>query len=146
MLFLVSYGVFINASMILVEESTINYRLKPEKAEFRQGCGYNSKMFESVYNSTGVVSAFDNVGMQIKTMVITREKKEYKGEYFLKGGNGRIKKILFSPNKLVFKVNLSSEDTLIINQNYFSGWHSTQGKVIDCDGLLGFSFKKDRLN
>ncbi|MBN1913924.1 MAG: hypothetical protein JW788_05940 [Candidatus Omnitrophica bacterium] len=139
---LVFYGVFTNASMILVKESTKDYRLKAEKSEFSQGCTEYGKMFESVYNNTGVLNAFDNVGDQIEPRVISCEQREYKGEYFLKDENGSVERRLFSPNKLVFKVDLSSQDTLIINQNYFPGWHSTQGKVVNSDGLLGVQLQK----
>lgn len=142
MLTLVSYGVFSNASKMFMEEGTIDYRLRPEKAEFTQSFEDNNKMFESIYNNRGIVNAYDNVGDQIKTMVITRQKEEYNGEYFLKAGNGKVKKLLFSPNKLVFNVDLFSEDALIINQNFFSGWHSTMGSIINSDGLLGVRLKK----
>jgi len=155
MLFLVYYGVFSNASKIFsTEECIINYRLNPGKAEFTQSfednklestydnTGNNQRLFESIYNNTGVVNAFDNIGVQIKRVVIARQEKDYKGEYFLKKGNGRVNEILFSPNRLVFKADLFSDDTLIINQNYFPGWHSTQGRVINSDGLLGVRLKK----
>jgi hypothetical protein len=143
LLFMIFFNVFLSANKIFKDGvSTINYNLKDTKTEFFQTIGDHRKMFDSVHNNQGVVYGYDSIGNQIKIKVIPREYKEYKGEYFLTDEMGKIDKVYFSPNLLRFSVNLSDEDTLVINQNYFPGWRSSTGKVINHNGLIGIPLKK----
>ena len=49
---------------------------------------------------------------------------DYKGEVYLLNNKGTIAVTSFSPNKIKVKVDASEADTLLINQNYFQGWHA----------------------
>ena len=133
--------IFSYANEIFKTRPVITYHLDGYPREFAQHIGVPGKIFEMVYNGEGIVSAkahlfLDTIGGQIDKKVLARQEMGYRGEYYLKKGMGQLEQIRFSPNKLVFKLHLEDNDTLVINQNYFPGWHSSRGKVKSCDGLL----------
>lgn len=138
----VSYDAFIGASKIFKEKTLIKYRLDSQENAFSQASGDYTKMFESVYNNKGVLNGFDSIGNQIQTAVIPSEHKDYKGEYYLANETGRVEELLFSPNRLKFNVNAEKNDILVINQNYFPGWRSSAGRIINYNGLIGVTVKK----
>ena len=120
---------------------TIIYHLDNHPREFTQRNCSPGKIFEIINNGGGAISTraiffMDTIGGQINKKVLTREEIDYKGEYYLRNGMGQTEQIFFSGNKLVFKLHLVDNDTLVINQNYFPGWHSSRGKVKSCSGLL----------
>ncbi len=47
----------------------------------------------------------------------------YQGEVYLKNGVGTVKINTWTPNRFTIEVNISSPDFLVINQNYYKGWH-----------------------
>lgn len=141
--FLVLSNVFIYASKIFFEKATIKYNLNNSKNRFTQGTGNHRKMFESIYNNEGIVYGYDSIGNQIKTKVIPRQSRDYKGEYFLVHGFGKIEQAVFSPDRLKFRVSLNKDDILVINQNYFPGWRSAKGRIISYNGLIGASLNKE---
>jgi len=100
-------------------------------------------MYESVYNNQGVINGYDSIGNQIKIMAIPKESENYQGEYFLKNGFGKVNKFLFSPNLFNFDLHVYADDILVINQNYFPGWHASSGKIIDYGGLIGIALSKE---
>jgi len=60
---------------------------------------------------------------------------KYKGEaYFLDPQNSA--SVDFHPNSMGIQVDIRTPDTLVINQNYHSGWHTNRGKLTNRDGLL----------
>lgn len=140
--FIISFNIFNNAYKISKGRTIIKYNLANRENNFSQTTGDPRKMFETVYNDQGVVYAHDSFGNQMSTKVIPREYQNYKGEYFLGNTFGNVSQRFFSPNKLIYKVNIYKDDILVINQNYFSGWRSSVGKVINYNGLVGVPIKK----
>ncbi|MBZ9577933.1 hypothetical protein KJA13_02755 [Patescibacteria group bacterium] len=134
---LISFNVFNCARKIFKESTIIRYNLSNRESAFSQSSGNSKKMFESIYNNQGLVYGYDNIGSQIQTKVIPRERQGYRGEYFLLNNSGKVEQIYFSANKLKFSIAVEEEDILVINQNYFPGWHSFQGQVINHRGLIG---------
>jgi hypothetical protein len=61
----------------------------------------------------------------------------YRGEYYLLGP-GEVVETLWTPNRLVYEVNVSVPSSLVVNQNYYPGWHlsSGNGELYSKNGLL----------
>jgi len=142
-LFLISFNAFICAGKIFKERPIMEYKFDNQMEEFFQTRGDAKKMFATIYNNKAVVYGYDTFGNQIQTKVIPKGCKDYRGEYFLEGDSGEARQSFFSPNKLKFNINLYQDDVLIINQNYFSGWRSSAGKVINYGGLIGIPVSKN---
>lgn len=139
-IFSVCFSVFICAGEIPKkwEKNKNWYDLRDSKKEFYQAPGENKKMFEAIFNNRGFLyNMDDSIGEQIRTKALPRGHGNYRGEYFLLNGFGKVKQDFFSPNRLKFNVEADKDDILVINQNYFPGWHSTVGKVINQNGLIG---------
>jgi len=64
---------------------------------------------------------------------------DYRGEVYLLNNKGTAELTYFSPNKLIVNINANEPDTLIINQNYFKGWHvkNSDKKIYEHKGLPG---------
>lgn len=60
----------------------------------------------------------------------------YMGEIYIVGGSGTAKIVEFTPNRIDAEVNLTSDSTLVLNQNYYDGWYSNAGLVESYNGLL----------
>ena len=121
------------------------YHLVVPDGEFYQTKGNPERMFETVYQGHAGISNTDRldvIGNQIKTRVLARENQGYRGEYYLLSGFGQVDQIFFSPNKLVFKLKLVENDALVINQNYFTGWHPSVGQLAVSGGLLSVALDK----
>jgi hypothetical protein len=141
-LFLVGYGAFICAAKIFKEKIPIKYHLGNPKSAFSQTSGDYTKMFEYVYNNKGILNGFDSIGNQIQTAAIPGGNKDYRGEYYFANEAGKIEELFFSPNRLKFDINSEKDDILVINQNYFPGWRSSSGRVVNYNGLIGIALKK----
>ncbi len=139
-LILVVGGVFLPADKIFkIDARPINYRTEvvcPQN-DFSQTRGNHANMFDSIRANEGVVSGYDSIGNQIESKVIPRQENGYKGEYYLVGDSGQVGCRIFSPNLLVLDLNAAREDILVVNQNYFPGWHSFGKKVFSYHGLIG---------
>jgi hypothetical protein len=67
----------------------------------------------------------------------------YKGEiYFLNKPNNTAEFMIFSPNKIIAKVNVLEPDTLIVNQNYDKSWKSDLFTTANYNGLLAMKLEK----
>jgi hypothetical protein len=51
----------------------------------------------------------------------------YRGEYYLLGA-GMVSQTLWTPNRLVYEVNVPAATSLVVNQNYYPGWRLASGK------------------
>jgi hypothetical protein len=65
-------------------------------------------------------------------------------EYLADERSGTAKRIDWSPNRVDVAVELERAGTLLINQNYHPGWHSSVGRVIDANGLIGVELPKGK--
>ena len=60
----------------------------------------------------------------------------YRGEAYLLG-QGQVKQVSWTPNELIFDVNVPMATTLVINQNLAPGWQLVDGKgSLSADGTL----------
>ena len=49
---------------------------------------------------------------------------------------GSVKRVAWSPNKIVVHADVSRPARLLVNQNWAPGWHASVGKVVSNEGLL----------
>ncbi|MDB5221180.1 MAG: hypothetical protein JWO86_9107 [Myxococcaceae bacterium] len=49
---------------------------------------------------------------------------------------GTVKRVSWSPNKIVVHADVSRPARLLVNQNWAPGWHASVGKVVSHEGLL----------
>lgn len=49
---------------------------------------------------------------------------------------GKVKRVSWSPRKIVVRADLSRPARLLVNQNWAPGWHASVGKVVSNEGLL----------
>jgi len=66
-------------------------------------------------------------------------------QYWLKvPGSGSVKQTYWSPNRLEFSADLEEAGTLVINQNHYTGWHSSVGEITSQGGLLAVKLPDGR--
>jgi len=140
--FLALSAVFLYAGRIFSQMSPIGYHLSGQKSGFCQIAGEHYKMYESVCDNKGALYGYDSIGNQIRSAVVPSTGPGYRGEYFLAHGFGKINEAEFSPNRMKFKLDLDNEEVLVVNQNYFNGWRSSSGRVVNYNGLMGVILDK----
>lgn len=94
--------------------------------------GYSDQYLPLLKNQ-GVVDAYEPIQFAHNARAVTDA--DYRGEYYLSGA-GELKQLSWSPNRLVFHVNLPEDGRLVINQNFSTDWHSSEGSVTNSNGLL----------
>ena len=92
-----------------------------------------SDQYLPLLQNQGVVDAYETIPFERHALAVTD--KEYRGEFhFLGKGAAALQN--WSPNRFVYHVKLSGKDRLVINQNYWPGWHTSRGVLAQQDGLL----------
>ncbi len=106
---------------------------------------YNPFQINSTYSSLlpaflqnqGTINGYETANVPQNALSITDE--NYQGEVYLKNTNGVVETNRWSPNQLVVDVDVTDPDILIINQNYYAGWHVNfaDGRAVEnIDGYL----------
>jgi hypothetical protein len=108
-------------------------------AQFRQFWADNTQV-QTEYNQAnlGVVHCYGHgEGADSPTSVVGYNQPKYSGEYYL-SGPGEVSQILWTPNRLKYRVSANATTELVVNQNYFPGWRLEGGRgyVTSRDGLL----------
>jgi hypothetical protein len=103
-----------------------------------------SSQYPAVQQNLGVVAAYEPIADELGSKVQPSTSEAYRGEVFLAGGHGTVSFAAWSPNRLTVDVDAVEDDIVIINQNYFSGWRSSEGSVVDRDGLLALPVSRGR--
>lgn len=76
------------------------------------------------------------------TKLIISTNPVYKGETFFQNEKNKAKLLSIAQDKISIKLNLKSQDRLIINQNYSNWWQCKAGKVENNNGLLSIFLDK----
>jgi xanthosine utilization system XapX-like protein len=102
---------------------------------YRFAHGGWSDQYPHLLRNTGVVDAYETIPFDRQARAVTDS--GYRGEYYLAGkGKGSVALKGWSPGKLVFRVALEKESRLVVNQNFWPGWHASRGTLRDHQGLL----------
>lgn len=97
-----------------------------------------SSMYPTLLTNVGTICCYEP--MAVPRDAIPKEDERYQGEVFLKGTEGKVDIIKWSPNKVVININALSEGYLVLNQNYYPGWKvkgAKNNQVESIDKLLG---------
>lgn len=82
---------------------------------------FHSNLYPVFLSNSGVINGYEV--MQIdKGDLATTSSPAYKGEAYLANDGGSASIAEFSPNKIVVDVYAKQKDTLVLNQNYYTGW------------------------
>ena len=81
-------------------------------------------------------SVYANESMPVPEKAVIMDSPDYRGEVFLEGAGGSASYEIWSPNRLVVKVQALGEGMLVVNQNHYSGWQAKGMAVEPVRGLL----------
>lgn len=93
---------------------------------------YSDQLLPLLQNK-GVVDAYETIPFGNYARSATD--KDYKGEFYLLNGGMAVLRD-WSPNRFVYHVTLQRPDRLVINQNFWPGWHASRGDLARHEGLL----------
>lgn len=65
-------------------------------------------------------------------------------EYLASAGDGQVRRLSWSPNRIALDVDARRPTTLLVNQNWHPGWTSSVGEVVSVDGILGVRLAEGR--
>jgi hypothetical protein len=82
-------------------------------------------------NTYGTLAYLSNYRSPMKGLV----DKSYSGEAYLASGEP-VEIVSLTPNSIAVKPHATGDDTLIVNQPYYSGWKTNAGETHPKDGLL----------
>jgi len=97
-----------------------------------------SALYPAFLSNSGTIEPYEPIPLPNNPTPI--QSKDYKGEVYLEGTEGKAYFSKWSPNKLTIRLNVQNKGYLIINQNYYSGWKAKgkkEMKVESINGLLG---------
>ena len=104
-----------------------------EKQRYRFG---NSSMVDLLLSNTGSSNGYD--ALPIPSYARPLKDPQYRGEFLLQNGLGKIQGVSWSLDRWEVKLNLSGKDILIVNQNFDPGWKTNPPKnILNVKGLLG---------
>ncbi len=99
-----------------------------------------SDQYPHLLHNCGVVDAYETVPFDRHARAAGDP--DYSGEYYLAmPGNGAVSLVKWSPNKFVYHVALKKDNILVINQNYWPGWRTSQGVLKSFEGMLSVDLK-----
>ncbi len=82
----------------------------------------------------GLVNCYEQAKLPIRALAVSD--KGYRGEVYYLSSPGTPELLSFSPNRLVIGVDVSSSDTLVVNQNHDPGWKAADRSVRAESGLI----------
>lgn len=103
------------------------------KQEFHQSRGNYFEFPLWPYVDRGTLSCYDETPFPASPALRPDLQQE---EYLSDPSAGRVQRLAWTPNRIDLAVSLSRPATLLVNQNYASGWSASIGKAYSRDGLL----------
>jgi hypothetical protein len=101
--------------------------------EFQQTRGNHFDLAIFPYLDLGTLSCYDETPWPASPRLAPDLPAE---EYLADAGAGQVHRALWSPNRIDLDVALERPATLLVNQNWASGWRSSAGVVRSHEGLL----------
>lgn len=132
----------------LFKHSFVVKPLKVEKQKFTQVTGLKEKtQYPTFLANLGIVNCFERVKPKLSAIPEFDTKTgavytNYIGEAYMFENNKTQQITYFSPNKI--KVRINESGTLVLNQNYASGWKVKNGEIENINGLIGTKAEKNQ--
>lgn len=98
---------------------------------------FGSSLYPAFLSNLGTVDGYEPAN--VPRNAVPASANNYKGEVYLEGTAGTVAISGWSPNRLIVDVDVSSPGVLVVNQNYYPGWHAANGEereVEEVDQLL----------
>ncbi|MBF0280620.1 MAG: hypothetical protein HQM13_22690 [SAR324 cluster bacterium] len=119
----------------------INGFLKPNTAHLRSSY---STLYPAFQKNIGVVDYECFGNPDIPKNAIPFDRVGYKGEVYLEETEGKALVSEWTPNRLIIKISASNPGFLVINQNYYPGWHTTDRHQVESrEGLMAVQISPD---
>ena len=80
-----------------------------------------SSMYAALLNNSGIINSYE-VSTVKQGRIMVEGERGYKGEVYLLNDNGQMNIIKYTPNYIETEVKLLNPDTLVVNQNFYTGW------------------------
>ena len=97
--------------------------------------GSQGAMYPALKANLGTIDGYEPI--DVPRYAIPSDSPDYRGELFLAEGNGQVELTTWSPNRIVASVAVDSPDQLVLNQNHYPGWRTTDGRAVqNVEGLL----------
>lgn len=115
---------------------------RPASNFFQMDHGY---LYENLKQKAGVINWYTTLSLPTRVApklvfdsVFNKYEpsKTYKGETWLKNGNGQASLLSIGFNQVYVFARLKGPDTIVINQNHAPGWRTNTGTVKNHNGLL----------
>jgi hypothetical protein len=93
-----------------------------------------SAHYPALLMNRGFASCYESA--VIPRAAIPMRSRRYRGEVHLVGSRGEVSTERWSPNELVFRVHAQAEGRMVVNQNYYRGWRTADGRPVVSEGGL----------
>jgi hypothetical protein len=106
----------------------------PRSGEFRQVClpekeRPSASSYYCFLRNEGLINNMEGLELPPADLRAYRY-PGYKGEVWLARGVGTVLTRQWSPNRLTYSLDLTAQDTLVINQRYDPGWRASDGRPL----------------
>jgi hypothetical protein len=102
-------------------------------AQFHQVPGNRGNMMVYPRLNEGTLSCFEESPLDISPRLRPNLPAD---EYLADPGAGSVRRVRWSPNRILLEVEASRPATVLVNQNYGPGWRAEGGTLADEGGLL----------
>jgi hypothetical protein len=108
---------------------------EPRAAVFHQVPGDRGRMMAYPRANLGTLSCFEETPLDISPRLRGDLPAD---EYLAAPDAGTVRRLLWSPNRIVLQVDVKKPTTVLVNQNMGIGWHADGGELVagGVDGLL----------
>ena len=97
--------------------------------------GTLSSMYPAFLANTGTVNGYESANVPHYARPVSDE--NYKGEVYIEGAKGQVYLDYWSPNRLRVTVQADGPGYLVINQNYYPGWHALTPEPRQVEAING---------
>lgn len=101
-----------------------------------------STMYDIFLQNKGTVNCYEPIHVDIHAVpkeINGKPNSDYRGEVYLANNNGYAFITYFSPNRIDVNLQATANDTLVLNQNFYSGWKVSDGttkNAVSFNGLI----------
>ena len=143
LLFLIGSDLILVSSKAFFEAFPYPPKHPVRREEFRQIKGSNHAMLEAFLRNEGTIDGYEPVHLPIKA--IPSDDPRYRGEVFLKDGEGKVEIAFWSPNRIEIIADITHKGYLCVNQNFDPGWRvKGGGEVIPLGGIIATKVDRGR--
>jgi hypothetical protein len=103
-----------------------------------------SALYPALLSNLGTIDAYEPILDRFVSPALASDAPAYRGEVFFDRGERRCSLVSWSPNRWVIDVDAGEPGVVVVNQNYFEGWHTNANTVIDHGGLIGLPIDAGR--